>query len=121
MTVRKQYKVVAGDRKTYFVVRYDPGTQDLNDIVAYIADQMKCSLEDVQETDEQLCELEREQVKYELHRMAEQCLDKGYIDYREPDEEKPEPPHHQSKLWKYCKRRKFINKPYWNRVRSRLF
>lgn len=37
------------------------------------------------------------------------------------EQENPEPPHHREKLLRYNKRRKFVKKPYWNRIRSRLF
>ena len=36
----------------------------------------------------------------------------------EPENPKP---HHREKLHPYSKRRKFVKKPYWNRIRSRLF
>lgn len=36
------------------------------------------------------------------------------------EQENPEPPHRE-KLLPYNKRRKFVKKPYWNRIRSRLF
>lgn len=37
------------------------------------------------------------------------------------EQENPEPPHHHEKLLPYNKRRKFVKKPYWNRVRSRCW
>lgn len=36
------------------------------------------------------------------------------------EQENPKP-HHREKLLQYSKRRKFVKKPYWNRIRSRCF
>ena len=36
-------------------------------------------------------------------------------------QENTEPPHHREKFLPYNKRRKFVNKPYWNRIRSRCW
>ena len=37
------------------------------------------------------------------------------------EQEESEPPHHREKLLPYNKRRKFVKKQYWNRIRSRCF
>lgn len=70
-----------------------------------------------------MCQSFEEELAVEVHRLElkKQVLEMmGYEDFV-IEQENPEPPHHREKLLPYNKRRKFVKKPYWNRIRSRCF
>lgn len=110
-----------------FIIKHDEGA-DVSEVLEQIADKLKFPLDDVEEvevpedTEELICRSSLEQLAEEIVRTAEERMKMLEYCIPELEDEKPEPhPQYRSKFWKYDKRRKFINKPYWNRVRSRLF
>ena len=96
------------------------------EIINQLADEMETVCQSFDELSEALEETAK---SFELElTIKENCLEleKLLLEKMEYEDiviekENPEPPHHREKLLTYNKRRKFVKKPYWNRIRSRCF
>lgn len=96
---------------------YGISVEDRTEIVNKLADEidyMRQSLEELLKDYEQ-----KLAVEVHMLELKNQVLEMmGYEDIV-IEKESTEQPHHREKLLPYNKRRKFVNKPYWNRIRSR--
>lgn len=98
---------------------YGISVEAATEIINQLADEMVSMCQSFEEAAKVL----EQELAVEVHRLElkKQVLEMmGYEDIV-IEQENPEPPHHREKLLPYNKRRKFVKKPYWNRIRSRLF
>ena len=89
------------------------------EIINQLADEMVSMCQSFEEA----AKVFEQELAVEVHRLElkKQVLEMmGYEDIV-IEQENTEPPHHREKLLPYNKRRKFVNKPYWNRIRSRCW
>ena len=105
---------------------YGISVEAATEIIKQAADEMESVCKCVEEVSDALEETAK---SFELEfTIKENCLELEKLllekmEYEDIviEQENPEPPHHREKLLPYNKRRKFVKKPYWNRIRSRCF
>lgn len=97
---------------------YGISVEVATEIINRLADEMDSmcqSFEDAAKVFEQ-------ELAVEVHRLELKKQVLGMMGYEDIVIEQENPkPHHREKLLQYSKRRKFVKKPYWNRIRSRCF
>lgn len=95
---------------------YGISVETVTEILNQVADKMESVCMSIEEMEKSL-ELE--------FTIKENCLELEKLlleKYEDIVIEKENPrSHHREKLLPYSKRRKFVKKPYWNRIRSRCY
>ena len=104
---------------------YGISTEAVIEIMNQAADEMESICQSFDELSEALEETAKSfelEFTVESNRLELEKLLLEKMEYEDIviEQENPEP-HHREKLLPYSKRRKFVKKPYWNRIRSRLF
>lgn len=106
---------------------YGISTEAVIEIMNQDADEMESvchSFDELSETLEETAKSLELEFTIESNRLELEKLLLEKIEFEdiviEQEQENPEP-HHREKLLPYNKRRKFVKKPYWNRIRSRCW